>query len=723
MEAPTFTSLRLDVHDGVALITIDVPGRPMNVLTPELQDEIQSAVRYIAANAAITGGILTSGKANGFIAGADLKFLATAYERGTTAKQGAEWSQALSRKFRALETCGKPIAAAINGLALGGGLELALACHYRVLAEDPKAVLGLPEVTVGLLPGAGGTQRLPRLIGIEKALPLLTQGTPVQPREALQLGIVNATAPADQLVDMARKWLQGAPDPQAPWDKKGFSVPGGAGIQVSGRLSTAFLTATSLTAKSAQHNYPAPVAILSAVFEGTQLPIDAGLRVESKYFGTLISGSVARNIMRTMFINKGAAEKLARRPAAVAKSSVRKLGVIGAGMMGSGIAHVSAVAGMDVVLLDATPELAKKGKSYSEGLFEKDIARGRSTPEKAAAVLARIEPATDYAQLAGCDFVVEAVFESRSIKAQVTQSAEGVIPEAAVFATNTSTLPITGLAVASRRPAQFIGIHLFSPVDRMPLVEIIVGRKTSEETIARALDYVGQLRKVPIVVHDSRGFYTSRCFGTYSYEGQRMLAEGIEPALIENAGKMAGMPVGPLAVTDEVSLELQYKVIKQTREDLGEGFQEPIAWPVLRHFVEDLQRPGRKGGAGFYDYPPGGKKHLWPGLREQYASAGEFPVEEAMTRLLYVQALEAARCYEEGVVCSPAEADLGSVLGWGFPAYTGGTLSFIDTVGPAKFVAECQRLARKYGERFAPSQGLLRRAESGELFHPSAVEG
>jgi 3-hydroxyacyl-CoA dehydrogenase/enoyl-CoA hydratase/3-hydroxybutyryl-CoA epimerase len=722
MEPQAFTALRFEVTDGVALLTIDVPGRSMNVLSPELQEELAAAARLIGASAGITGAIITSGKPNGFVAGADLKFLATAYERGTTPQQGAEWSQALTKKFRALETCGKPVAAAINGLALGGGLELALACHYRVLADNPKAVLGLPEVTVGLLPGAGGTQRLPRLIGIEKSLPLLTQGTHVKPQDALQLGIVHALAPADQVVAVARKWLQSSPDAQAPWDKKGFSVPGGSGIQVTGKVSTAFMTATALTSKATQHNYPAPAAILSAVFEGTQLPIDAGLRIESKYFGQLVSGPVARNLMRTMFLNRGAAEKLVRRPAGIPKSTVKKLGVLGAGMMGSGIAHVSAIAGIDVVLLDSTQEAADEGKSSSAGIFKKDIERGRSTQEKADAVLARINPTTDYAELAGCDLIIEAVFESRPIKAKVTQSAEAVIPQTAVFASNTSTLPITGLAEASQRAAQFIGIHFFSPVDRMPLVEIIVGRETSEATIARALDYVGQLRKVPIVVHDSRGFYTSRCFGTYSYEGQKMLAEGIDPALIENAGKMAGMPVGPLAVTDEVSLELQYSVIKQTREDLGDEFKEPIAWPVLQHFVEDLKRPGRKAGAGFYDYPAGGKKHLWPGLRTEYPPVAGFSVDEARARLLFIQALEAARCYEEGVVTSAAEADLGSVLGWGFPAYTGGTLSFIDTLGAAKFVAECRRLARKYGERFDPPRGLLQRAKSGELFHPRVDE-
>jgi 3-hydroxyacyl-CoA dehydrogenase/enoyl-CoA hydratase/3-hydroxybutyryl-CoA epimerase len=381
---------------------------------------------------------------------------------------------------------------------------------------------------------------------------------------------------------------------------------------------------------------------------------------------------------------------------------------------------------MEVVLLDSTLGLATEGKARSASLLCKETERGRTTQANAEAVLARIRPSTDYRDLAGCDLVVEAVVENRSIKAQVTQRAEANIPPTAVFASNTSTLPITGLAGASKRPAQFIGIHFFSPVEKMPLVEVIVGKKTSEETIARALDYVRQLRKVPIVVNDSRGFYTSRCFGTYSYEGQIMLAEGVDPALIENGARMAGMPVGPLAVTDEVSLELQYAVINQTREDLGHQFKEPIGWPVLRHFVEDLKRPGRKAGAGFYDYPPGEKKRLWPGLRTEYPHVLEISVDDVMARLLYIQALEAARCFEEGVVMTAAEADLGSVLGWGFPAYTGGTLSFIDSIGPATFAMECRRLAKRFGKRFKPTRGLLARAKSGEPFHsrmsPTYVE-
>jgi 3-hydroxyacyl-CoA dehydrogenase/enoyl-CoA hydratase/3-hydroxybutyryl-CoA epimerase len=494
-------------------------------------------------------------------------------------------------------------------------------------------------------------------------------------------------------------------------------MPGGSNILLPNIAST-FIGATTLTAALTQHNYPAPIAILSAVFEGSQVPIDTGLRIEAKYFSRLVAGPVARNLIRTTFINKRLAEKLNRRPEGITTSQVKKLGIIGAGMMGAAIAHVSAQSGIDVVLIDSTQQLADRGKNHAATQMQKDLAKGRITQGEIDAVLARITSTTDYAGLAAADLVIEAVFESREVKANVTGRAEGVMAKAAVLASNTSTLPIGGLAQASQRPKQFIGLHFFSPVERMPLVEVILGKKTSQETLARALDFVAQIRKTPIVVNDGRGFYTSRCFGSFAYEGQRMLEEGIEPALIENAGKAAGMPVGPLAVTDEVSLELQYNVLLQERADLGEKFHEPISGKLLRHFVEDLKRLGRKSGGGFYDYPAGGRKSLWPGLTKEYPPlAAQPPVEEVKTRLLYIQALETARCFEEGVVTSAAEADLGSVLGWGFPAWTGGTLSFIDTVGVAKFVAECQRLARRYGPRFKPTRGLLARAKTGATFY------
>lgn len=704
--------------DGIAILSLDVPGRSMNVLTPELIADLKECVEKLAGDENVKGAVITSAK-SAFMAGADLKDLVTAFDHGLTVEEGYEQSQALSQVFRQLETCGKPVAAAINGVALGGGLELCLACHYRVLSDDPKARVGLPEVTIGLLPGSGGTQRLPRLIGIREALPLMLEGRQLTPDKALKLGIVHAIAPVDQLVERARRWVLDDSDPEAPWDKKGFRIPGGAGAMHPKSIET-FMVGTSLLAGQAFHNYPAPKAIMSAVYEGTITPFDTGLRIESKYFAQLVSGVVARNMMRTLFINKGDADKLARRPEGVEKSAVHKLGILGAGMMGAGVAYVSARAGIEVVLLDTSIEGADKGKAYSQGLLDKAISRGKSTREKADALLGLITPTTNYADLEGCDLVIEAVFESREIKAGVTAQAEAVIPEMAIFASNTSTLPITGLAEASERPEKFIGIHFFSPVDKMPLVEIIVGEKTSDEAIARSLDYVQQLRKTPIVVNDSRGFYTSRCFMTFTNEGMTMVSEGISPALIENAAKMASMPVGPLAVIDEVTIELGYKIAMQAKADLGDEFRPISGFDTMKKMVEELDRKGKRYGKGFYDYPEDGPKRLWPGLAELYPPAAEQPfVDEVKDRLLMIQALETARCYEEGVLTHPADADLGSIFGWGFPPWTGGTLSFIDTMGIVAFVAECDRMAEAYGPRFEVSDWLRARAEKGETFHPT----
>ncbi|MEJ8567033.1 3-hydroxyacyl-CoA dehydrogenase NAD-binding domain-containing protein [Elongatibacter sediminis] len=703
--------------DGVALLTIDLPGTSMNVLTPELMADLETVVDRVAADDAVKGAVLTSGK-KAFIAGADIKDMVTAYDRGVTASEAAEFSAGLNRRLRKLETCGKPFAVAINGLALGGGLEVCLACHYRVLADSPKAVLGFPEVNIGLLPGAGGTQRTPRLIGIEATLPMILQCRNQSPADALKLGLVHELAPVDEVVERARQWVLETGDPEQPWDKKGFRIPGGAGA-TNPKLAQNFMVGTSLVAGNTQHNYPAPISALSAIYEGSVVPIDTGLEIESQYFGKLLAGPVARNMMRTLFVNKGKADKLARRPEGIEKSQVGKLGILGAGMMGAGIAYVSAKAGIDVVLLDTDMSRAEKGKAYSTGLLDKAIARGKSTEDKKAAVLDRIRPTTDYADLAGCDLVIEAVFENPEIKADVTAKAEAVIPETAIFASNTSTLPITGLAQASSRPASFIGIHFFSPVDKMPLVEVIVGEKTSDEAIARSLDFIQQIRKTPIVVNDSRGFFTSRVFGTFTTEGVLMLAEGINPALIENAAKMAGMPVGPLAVSDEVSIELGLHVARETAKATGEDFPRDAADAALVKLGDELGRLGKKNGKGFYDYPEGAKKRLWPGLAEHFPVADEQPgVDEVKTRLLYRQALESARCLEESVLTDPADGDIGSIFGIGFPPWTGGALSFIDTVGIDHFVAECDRLAEAYGERFRVSDALRARAAEKQPFHP-----
>ncbi|MGE0385507.1 MAG: 3-hydroxyacyl-CoA dehydrogenase NAD-binding domain-containing protein [Gammaproteobacteria bacterium] len=705
--------------DGIATLTIDVTDKPMNVLTPELLADLGTAIDRVKNDPAIKGAVLTSGKP-AFIAGADLKDLARRYDQGISARDGYDASQEISVVYRRLETCGKPVAAAINGVALGGGYEICLACHHRVLADDPRAVVGLPEVTVGLLPGAGGTQRLPRIIGVEKALPLLAEGRHVKPAEALKLGMVDAVVPPADLIAAARRWVLANPGAQQPWDRKGFRIPGGANLALP-NIGNTYAAGAALVAQKTLHNLPAPIAILSAVYEGTQVPIDTGLRIESKYFGKLLADPVSRNLMRTMFVNKGFADRLGRRPAGVPKVKVSKLGILGAGMMGSAIAFVSAAAGMEVVLLDSTAEAAERGKGYSAGLLKKEVERGRRTQAQAEELLARIRPTTDYAELTGADLVVEAVFEHRAIKADVTGKAEAVMPKTAVFASNTSTLPITGLAEASKRPKQFIGIHFFSPVDKMPLVEIIVGKKTSQETIARALDYVGQLKKTPIVVNDSRGFYTSRCFGTFVTEGQCMLLEGVAPALIENAARMAGMPVGPLAVSDEVTIELGWKVAQQTREDLGDAYVAPPNFAITEKMMA-LDRKGRRYGKGFYEYPQGGKKFLWPGLAQHWPPRADQPtLEELKKRFLVRQALEAARCFEEGVITDAAEADLGSILGWGYPAWTGGTLSYIDTIGIATFAAECKRMAKAYGERYKPSRWLLARAKNGQKFHDDSA--
>jgi len=703
-------------NDGIAILTIDLPGKPMNVLAPEFLADLETLTDRVSSDDAVQGAVLTSGKKS-FIAGADILDISTVYDRGLSPIEAAGFSRDMNRQLRKLETCGKPFAAAINGLALGGGLEICLACHYRVLANEPGVVIGFPEVNIGLLPGGGGTQRLPRLIGTEKALPLILQGKNIQPEQALELGIVHELAPAQEVVERAKQWLLESGDPVAPWDKKYFKVPGGAGAMTPKNAQT-FMVGTSLIVGKTQNNYPAPIAAMSAVYEGCITPIDAGLDIESQYFGTLLAGPVARNMMRSLFINKGAADKLVRRPEGIEKSKVSKLGILGAGMMGAGIAYVSAKAGMEVVLLDTSIDNAEQGKAYSANLLKKAIERKRSTKAKAKALLSLIKPTTDYNDLEGCDLVIEAVFESADLKADVTAKTEAVVPESCVFASNTSTLPITGLAEASKRPDQFIGLHFFSPVDRMPLVEVILGEKTKDEAIARSLDYIQQIRKTPIVVNDSRGFYTSRVFGTSTNEGIMMLAEGVKPALVENIAKKAGLPVGPLAVTDEVTLELAYKIGKETAQAMGKQYPADKGQEAIRKMVEDLDRKGKRFGAGFYDYPADAKKNLWPGLAEEFPSSDEQPpVDELIKRLLYIQSLETARCFEEGVITHPEDGDIGSIFGWGFPPWTGGTLSLIDTVGIREFVAECDRMAQAYGPRFAVSDWLRDRAQKNLSFY------
>ena len=701
--------------DGIATLTIDLKDRPMNVITRQFLEDLAASVEKVASDPAVKGAILTSGKSS-FMAGADLKGVSelfAARDAEALYKNGMSFV-GLTRK---METCGKPFAAAINGTALGGGLEICLACHYRVAADVPGSSLGLPEVLVGLFPGGGGTQRLPRLAGAREALQLMMQGTHLKPKQALEKGIIHKVVPAGELLAEAKRWLLESPDPEQPWDKKGFKVPGGAG-QFDPRFVETFMVGASLMQKETFHNYPAPQAIMSCVYEGLQVPIDAGLRIEQRYFTKLLLDPVARNMIRTVFVNKGAADKLARRPKGYDKLQVKKLGVLGAGMMGAGLAYVAALVGIEVVLLDRELSLAEKGKAHSESLLANRVKKGRTTQEKAAAVLSLIKPTADYADLANCDLIIEAVFENREIKADVTRKTEAVIPATSIYASNTSTLPITGLADASSRPAQFIGLHFFSPVDRMPLVEIIRGKLTSDETLAKAMDFVQQIKKTPIVVNDSRGFYTSRFCGAYINEGTTMLLDGVTPALIENGARMAGMPVGPLALLDEVSIDLSYHIREQTKKDLGSTYKASSGDEVITLFFEKLNRVGKKSGRGMYEYPEGGKKFLWPDLTRHFPPAAEQPsVEEVKKRLLYAQALDAAQCMEQEVLTDPADGDVGAMLGLGFPPYTGGPLSLIDTIGTAKFVEECDRMAAKYGPRFTPPKLLRDMAAKGERFY------
>lgn len=722
-------TIRYEVDsDGIALLTIDLPNASMNVFNAQLIKDLDTCVDKVLTDDAVKGAVITSGKAT-FLAGADLNMLGDQAGRDVTPQEAFEAAFGLNKLFRKMETGDKdrkvlakegtkPFACAVNGLALGGGFELVLACHYRVVADSPKMQLGFPEVQVGLLPGGGGTQRLPRLTGIQAAAQAITTGKPYNAQIALGLGIANELAPAEDVVEKAKAWVKRSPSAIAPWDKKGFKYPGGAGAMHPGSVQT-FIGANAMAQKQTQHNYPAVQAILSCLFEGGVVDFDTAIRIESKYFMKLLADPVAGNMIRSLFINKQAVEKGSLRPDGFERKKVKRLGMLGAGLMGAGVAYVSAKAGMDVVLLDRDEAAAEKGKDYSRNLVKKGIERGKVSQEKGDALLDRITTTADYADLKDCDLIIEAVFEAEDIKKDVTEKTEAVIGKDVVFASNTSTLPITGLAKNFTRPHQFIGIHFFSPVDKMPLVEIIMGEKTDDETLALALDYVNQIKKTPIVVNDSRGFYTSRCFGTYVQEGYAMVQEGVNPALIENAGKMAGMPVGPLAVGDEVALDLSYKVGMATKKALGDKYVSSPADGFVEKMVVDLERFGRKNGKGNYVYPEdGGRKYLWPGLSEHFPVADEQPsVDEVKSRFMVRQAVEAARCFEEGVLIDASSGDIGAIFGWGFAPFTGGPFSFIDTMGVAEFVREADRLAQAYGPRFTPPQMLRDMAEKGESFY------
>jgi 3-hydroxyacyl-CoA dehydrogenase/enoyl-CoA hydratase/3-hydroxybutyryl-CoA epimerase len=700
--------------DGIGLVTIDMPGRAMNVLNPTLVEPFAGLVQQLETDANLKGLVITSGKPT-FIVGADIDQLTQI----TSAEEAYKLCEDLKGMLRRMEKSGKPVVAALNGTALGGGLELALACHARIAIDDPKLKLGLPEVKLGLLPGGGGTQRVPRLIGIQKAMDLITQGKELTAAKAKEMGLVTELAAnRDELLAKARAWCKANPKAAAPWDTKGFRIPGGD--SKSPAVVQVLAIAPSMANAKAHGNYPAITHIMSCLFEGCLLDFDAASQVESRYFAACVVSQTSKNMIGTLWHQLNAIKKGQSRPKGPAESQVKKLGILGAGMMGAGIAYVSAKVGIDVVLLDTTIENADKGKAYSQGLLDKAVARGRSTPDKRDALLARIKTTTSYADLEGCDLVIEAVFEDRAIKAECTKQTEAVIPASAVYASNTSTLPITGLAQASSRPQNFIGLHFFSPVDKMPLVEIIVGKDTSDETLARGFDYVLQIGKTPIVVNDKRGFYTSRVFTTYIMEGMAMLGEGVHPRSIEVAGLKAGMPMPPLALQDEVSLSLSLYIAETTKKDLiAEGGPLPAVHPgfaVVQKVGGEHKRIGKKASQGFYDYN-GKEKSLWPGLLDIYPPKAEQPSQqELVDRMLYAQANEAARCYEEKVVRSVADTNIGSIFGWGFAPNQGGALQFINAVGPAKFVERARELAAKYGPRFEPAAIVVKLAAEGGRF-------
>ncbi len=712
MTQHNIVNIEIDAN-GIALATLDMPDRAMNVLNPTLVQPFAALVERLETDASIKGLVITSAKST-FIVGADIDQLS----KITSAEEAYTLCEELKAMMRRMEKCGKPVVAALNGTALGGGLELALACHARIALNDPKLKLGLPEVKLGLLPGGGGTQRLPRLIGIQKSFELITQGKELTAAKAKEMGIVAELAETrDELIAKAKAWCAANPKAAAPWDTKGFRIPGGD--SKSPAVVQVLAIAPSMANAKAHGNYPAITHIMSCLFEGCLLDFDAGSQVESRYFAACVASQVSKNMIGTLWYQLNAIKKGQSRPQGFAEGKVRRVGILGAGMMGAGIAYVSAKAGIDVVLLDTSIDNANKGKAYSQGILDKAISRGRSTAEKRDALLARIQTTTSYDDLKGCDLVIEAVFEDRGIKAECTKKTEAVIAADAVFASNTSTLPITGLAAASSRPANFIGLHFFSPVDKMPLVEIIVGEKTSDETLARGFDYVLQIGKTPIVVNDSRGFYTSRVFATYVMEGLAMLGEGVHPRSIEVAGLKAGMPMPPLALQDEVSLSLSLHISDQTRRDLeAEGKSYPMhpGEAVLRVVAEKHGRIGKKSGKGLYDYN-GKEKSLWPELTTVFPTQAQQPAQqELVDRLMFIQANEAARCYQEKVVRSVADTNIGSIFGWGFAPHQGGALQFINAMGAKQFVERSRELAKRHGARFEPAEIVVKQAAEGGRF-------
>ena len=706
--------------DGVAIITWDVPNKSMNVMSLEGFALLDSMIDKALADEAVKGVVITSGKKD-FAGGMDLNVIAQMREGGAEAIfNGVMQMHAVLRKIeragmdpKTLKG-GKPIAAALPGTALGIGLELPLSTHRIFAAPNEKAKIGLPEIMVGIFPGAGGTTRLVRKMGAMVAAPFLLEGKLSNPKAAKAAGIIDEVA--DDPVAAAREWVLNAKDADLvkPWDAKGYKMPGGAPYHPAGFMT--FVGASAMVHGKTMGVYPAAKALLSAVYEGALVPFDQALKIEARWFTNVLLNPSSSAMIRSLFINKEALEKGANRPA-VGDETVKKVGILGAGMMGAGIAYVSAMAGIEVVLIDAAQEAADRGKSYSTALLDKAISRKKTTEEKKAEVLARITATTDYAALAGCDLIVEAVFEDPKVKAEVTAKTEAVIPADAIFATNTSTLPISMLARASARPEQFIGIHFFSPVDKMLLVEIIKGEQTGDRAVAKALDFVRQIRKTPIVVNDARFFYANRCIIPYINEGIRMLAEGVNPTLIENAAKLVGMPLGPLQLVDETSIDLGVKIAKATKAAMGDAYPDGAVDEVL-FWMADQGRMGKKADAGFYSYANGKRGGLWEGLAAQYPEAETQPeLHEVQHRLLMAQVLEAVRAFEDGVLTDIREGDVGAILGWGFAPWSGGPFSWLDIIGAARATGICDALTEKHGARFTTPALLRDIATKGDSFY------
>ncbi len=699
--------------DGIVTLTLDDPTGSANVMNEHYKESMHKAVqRLVAEKDSITGVVVTSAKKT-FFAGGDLKAMINAGPENA-GEIFAEVEE-IKRDLRALETLGKPVVAAINGAALGGGLEIALACHRRIAADVKGSAIGLPEVSLGLLPGGGGVARTVRMFGIQNAfVNVLSQGTRFSPKKAKDAGLVDELVDtAADVVPAAKAWIKANPEAHTqPWDAKGYKMPGGTPASPAlAAILPSFPSLLRTQLKGAP--MPAPRAILAAAVEGAQVDFDTATRIESRYFTELVTGPVAKNMIQAFFFDMAAINAGGSRPEGIGKTPITKIGVIGAGMMGAGIAYVSAKSGFDVVLKDVTIEAANKGKAYSEKIEAKALERGKTTAEKSATLLGRITPTADAKDFAGVDFVIEAVFESQELKHKVFGEIEDIVEPNAVLGSNTSTLPITGLATGVKRQEDFIGIHFFSPVDKMPLVEIIKGEKTSDDALARVFDYTLAIGKTPIVVNDSRGFYTSRVIGTFINEALAMLGEGVEPASIEHAGTQAGYPAPPLQLSDELNMELMHKIAVATRkgvEDAGRVHVPHPAEAVVEKMIA-LGRPSRLSGAGFYAYTDGKRTQLWPGLRAEFTSGSSTPpLQDMIDRMLFAEALETQKCFDEGVITTTADANIGSIMGIGFPPWTGGAAQYITGYpgGKTAFVARAKELAARYGDRFTPPASLLK---------------